>query len=112
MNRADIRVIQGGRGSGLASETVQGLRVASEFVRQKLEGQAAQACVLSLVNHAHSAAAQLIDNAVMGNGPADREIAAFPRVFSLLVSEGPSGPFIPRQLSRNLCRGGNRDSLM
>ena len=36
INRADIGVIQSGSGSGLAPETVQGLRVAGEFARTKI----------------------------------------------------------------------------
>ena len=35
MNRADVRVIQSGSGARFAPETVQGFRVAGEFVRTK-----------------------------------------------------------------------------
>src|SRR5437899_10414678 len=59
MNRADVRVIQGGSGPGLAPETVQALRVASEFVRQKLESdRALEPGVLGLVDYTHPAAAR------------------------------------------------------
>ncbi len=73
MNRTDVGVIQRRCGSRLASETIQGIRVASQFIRQKLESdRSLQPAVLGLVDHAHSAAAQLLDDAVMRDGLADQ----------------------------------------
>src|SRR5947208_3347657 len=92
MNRADVRVIQGGSGSSLAPETIQGLRVASELVRQKLESdEALEPGVFGLVDHTHPACAQLLDDAVVGDGAADQRIGAFLCGFALLASEGPRG---------------------
>ena len=69
VNRADVRVIQGGRGSGLALESIQRLRVASEFVGQELErDKAMEPRVLRLVDHAHPAAAQLSRRCGSGRG--------------------------------------------
>ena len=112
MNRADVRVIQGGGGSGFAPETIQGIRVAGEFVGQKLESdKALEPGVLRLVDDAHPAAAQFSDNAVMGGGHADREIAAFMRVFTPQATDCPRGHFYRRALqetSRLLLRGQQR----
>src|SRR5579871_769867 len=59
VNRADVRMIQGGRRASLSPETVQGLGVAGEFIGQKLESdKAVESRVLSFVDHAHTAAAE------------------------------------------------------
>src|SRR5208282_710590 len=56
-------------------EALQGLRVAGHVVGQKLESdKTAQACVLGLVNHAHSAATQFFQDAVMRDGLADEGV--------------------------------------
>jgi hypothetical protein len=74
MNGADVRMIQSGGRPGLALETLQGVGVAGEFVRQEFESdETVQARVFGLVDHAHSAAAQLLDDAVVGDAPANRE---------------------------------------
>jgi hypothetical protein len=53
-------------------ETGEGLRVASNLLRQKLEGdETVEPRVLSLVNHAHPTTAQLLDDAVVRDGLAD-----------------------------------------
>src|SRR5579871_2072661 len=67
-NRANIGMIDRRSSACLSLKTAERLRVSSHFRRQKLEShEAVQADVLGLVNHAHSAAAQLLDDAVMGN---------------------------------------------
>jgi serine/threonine protein kinase len=54
-----------------ALETGQCLRVAGNVLRQELEGnKAPKASVLSLIDHAHTAAAELLDDPVMGDGAA------------------------------------------
>ena len=69
---ADVGVIQRGCGLGFALETGEGLRVTGNFLGQKLEGnKTVQPGVLGLVDHAHTAAAQLLDNAVVRNGLPD-----------------------------------------
>src|SRR5439155_12077752 len=68
-NRADVRVIQGGSGARLPLEPAERLRISRDFLGQKLEGhEPVQANVFGLVDHAHSAPAQLLDDAVMRDG--------------------------------------------
>jgi hypothetical protein len=72
VNRANVRMVQGGRGLGLALKTGKRLRVAGNFLWQKLEGhKTVQPRVLGFVNHAHAAAAKLFYDAVVRNGLAD-----------------------------------------
>ena len=77
MNGADVGMIQRGRGSSLALEPAQRLPVASQFVRQELQrDEAMEPGVLRFVDHAHAAAAELLDDAVVGEGLADQGIGA------------------------------------
>jgi hypothetical protein len=72
VNGADVRVIQSRGRPGFTLETFERLRTRGDVLRQKLECyEAAELEVLGLVNHAHAAPAELIDNAVMRNGLAD-----------------------------------------
>ena len=72
VNGADVGVIESGSGLRLALKTAQGLRIAGNFVGQKLEGnETMQAGIFGLVNDAHAAAAQLFDDPVVGDGLAD-----------------------------------------
>ena len=88
MNGADVGMIQGGRGSSLALEPAQRLPVASQFVRQELQrDEAMEPRVLRFVHHAHSAAAKLLDDAVVGEGLADQRIGALRRVVGLVAGE-------------------------
>ena len=53
-------------------ESVPAPRVTSQFCRQELEGdEAMQPRVLSLVDDSHPAAAELLEDAVVGDGLAD-----------------------------------------
>ena len=73
---ADVGMVQRGRGLGFALKTSECLRVAGNFLGQELEGnEAMQPRVLSLVDHAHPAATELLDDAVMRNGLADHGVA-------------------------------------
>jgi hypothetical protein len=100
MNGADVRMIQSGGRPGLALETLQGVGVAGEFVRQEFESdETVQAGVFSLVDHAHPAAAEFSDNAVMGDAGADGEIAAFvvaPRLRALALLRARLVAYVPR----------------
>ena len=88
MNGADVGMIQGGRGSSLALEPAQRLPVASQVVRQELERhEATEPGVLRFVDHAHAAAAELLDDAVVGEGLADQGVGALWRVVGLVVGE-------------------------
>ena len=65
VNHADVGMVEGGGSLRFTLETRQGLRVFRYIIRQELERhEAVQAGVLGLVNHTHSAAAQLLDDAV------------------------------------------------
>src|SRR5207249_11869426 len=66
---ADIGMVQSGRGPRLATEAFDDLRVLGDFIRQKFQRRkASEHGVLGLVDHAHPAADQLRDNAVMRDG--------------------------------------------
>ena len=60
VNRADIRMVQGGGGSGLTLKTLKRLMITREFFRQEFQGYAAtQLRILGLIHHSHAATAQL-----------------------------------------------------
>ena len=65
---ADVRVVQGGRSFGLALKTAEGLCVVGEFVGKELQGNVATELeVFCLVHDTHPPAADLAEDAVMGN---------------------------------------------
>ena len=69
VNRADVRVVECGRGLSFALKAGECLRVTANFIRQELEGdEAVQPRVLSLIDHAHPATAELLDDEVMRDG--------------------------------------------
>src|SRR5437870_4658374 len=69
---ADVGMVQGGGSLCFAPETTQGLRIAGNLIGQELKGyEAMQPGVLGLVDDAHSAAADLLDNTVMRNRSLD-----------------------------------------
>jgi len=71
-NHADIGVAQRRSRSRLALKTSERVRVASDFIGQKLErDKAMETDVLRFVNHTHSATAQLFDDAIVRDGLAD-----------------------------------------
>ena len=68
VDRADVRVVQGGRSLGLPLESAEGLCIVGEFVGKELQGDVATELeVFRLVHHAHAPAADLAEDAVMGN---------------------------------------------
>jgi hypothetical protein len=68
VDRADVRVVQGGRSLGLPLKTAEGLRVVGEFVGKELQSDVATELeVFSLVHHAHAPAADPAEDAVMGH---------------------------------------------
>ena len=70
---ADVGMVQRRRRLGFAPEASQGDRVAGDFIRQKLERhKAVQARVFGFVDHTHTAAAQLLDDAIVRNGLTDQ----------------------------------------
>ena len=66
VNRADVGVIQCRCGLRLALESGQRLRVAGNLLRQELQrDKAVKARVLRFVDHAHTTAAEFLDDAVV-----------------------------------------------
>jgi len=67
----------------------QRLEILGYFVRQKLQGdKAVQGYIFSLVHHAHPAATQLVDDAVVRDGLADHGIGAMLGGVNRQVNEG------------------------
>ena len=75
IDRDDVGVIERGRGLGLAQEARPRLRVVTAVVEHHLQRDgAAQPCVFSLVNFAHPARSEALDDAVMRDGFADHRV--------------------------------------
>jgi len=71
---ADIGMVQCGRGLSLSLEASQRLRVFGYFFGQELQGdKTVQRQVFSLVDYAHPAAAELLDDAIVRDGLVDHE---------------------------------------
>src|SRR5439155_368418 len=69
---ADARVVERGGGAGLPLEALHRVRILRHLERKELERDtAAQAQVLGLVNDAHAAPAQLLEDAVVRDGSPD-----------------------------------------
>ena len=101
MNRADVGMIQPGRGASLAAEPIQRFLVASQFVGQEFErDDAAEPRVLRFVNDAHAAAAKLLDDVVVGQGLADQGIGSLVRIVVLVVGERQRRDFDRRTLQQ------------
>ncbi len=91
INCADVGMVQGGGGLGLALEAAQSLRIAGNLIGQELEGdEAMQASVFSFVHHSHPPAAQLLDDAVVRDGLADQWRGFHPRDVMLGTLMGAS----------------------
>ena len=72
VNGADVGMVQRRGSAGFSAEALQRLRIAGNVVGQELQGdKAAQAGVLGLVDDAHAAAAELVNDSVVGDGLAD-----------------------------------------
>ena len=66
MDSADIRMVQCGRRLRFALEACQGLNIFGDIVGQEFErDQAMQPGVFRFVHHAHAAAPEFLDNAVV-----------------------------------------------
>src|SRR6266852_1170930 len=60
VDRADVRVVQGGRSLGLPLKTAESLCVVGEFVGKELQGDVTtELQVFGLVDHAHAPTADL-----------------------------------------------------
>src|SRR5256885_13046652 len=70
VNRADVRVIQGGGGSRFALEALDGQMVFRNMFREKLQADVpTQAQIFGAIHNSHAAAAELLQDAVMRNSP-------------------------------------------
>jgi hypothetical protein len=68
VNHADVGVIQRRGGLRFTLETAKGLRVLCNLIGQELQGhEAVEFHILSLVDHTHAPATELLNDAVMGN---------------------------------------------
>jgi hypothetical protein len=75
VNRADIGMVQCGRGSGFSAEAFQGLAVFAELAGKKFKGnKAIEAGVLGFVDHTHPAPTEFFENAIVGDGAADKRL--------------------------------------
>src|SRR5262249_27856657 len=75
VNGADVGVIQRGRRTAFPTEAFKRLRGFAKVVGKKFQGNsAAKFGVLGLVNHTHSAATKLFDDAVVRDGLADERL--------------------------------------
>jgi hypothetical protein len=74
VNRANVGMIQRGSGAGFTAKTLEGRGVFGNVVREKLEGnRAAKIDVFGFINDAHPAAAELFENAEVGDRRARSE---------------------------------------
>src|SRR5690348_14101980 len=76
VNRADVGMIERGGGAGFTLKAFEGLLVAGDAFRKKFQrDETAEARVFGFVDDAHASAAELFENAVMGDGGADHSRA-------------------------------------
>jgi len=68
VNRADVWVIQSGNSLGLALETAEGLGISGYGFGKEFEcNKTAELDVLGFLDHAHAAATEFFDDAVVGD---------------------------------------------
>jgi hypothetical protein len=97
VDRADVGMVQGRSRLGFALESAERVRVFGYLVGQELQGyKAAKLHVLSLVDNAHAATAQFLDNAVVRYGLANH-LSRILRVGNDQVNECDAGSRWPRQ---------------
>src|ERR1700751_2518102 len=74
VDSTDIRMVQRRGSLCLPLKPGERLMIAGDILRQELERhKAMKACVLRFVNHTHSASAELLDDAIVGDGLVDHE---------------------------------------
>ncbi len=72
VNRADVGMVQCGGGLRFTLESRQSLWIAGDILRQKFQrDESLEARVFGLVNDTHASAAELFDDAVVGEGLTD-----------------------------------------
>jgi hypothetical protein len=84
IDRANVGMVQSGRGARLALKTFERLAIAGQFIGQEFKGDpAAELYILGFVDHTHAPAAQLLQDAVMGNDLADHKDEALRVILAL-----------------------------
>jgi hypothetical protein len=74
VDRANVGVIQRGRRAGLGEQAPLGVQIAHQLRRQEFESdEPAKPKVFGPVDDAHTAGANLVDNAIVGDRLADHE---------------------------------------
>ena len=82
VDRANIGMIQRRGGAGLALEALQRRRVFLQLSGQELQSHVpAEAEIFGLIHHAHAAAAELVQDAVVGDGFARHQPGSSKRIF-------------------------------
>jgi len=72
MNGTDVRMVQSGSGSCFALKALLCNSIIRDVIVEEFEGnEAPQLRVLGLVHHTHSPVTEPLENAVMGDSPAD-----------------------------------------
>ncbi|HUI77606.1 MAG TPA: hypothetical protein VLY24_06805 [Bryobacteraceae bacterium] len=103
VNGADVGVVQGGSGLSFALKPGQRIAIAGDLFGQELQGhEAAQAGVFGFVDNAHSAAAQLFNDAVVRNCLTDHEERKLVASHSRDAGRGSQGRWHGR-MSLRLC---------
>jgi hypothetical protein len=76
VNHADVGMIERGSSLCFTLETCERLRVSGYIIWKELERhETVEPAVLGLIDHTHTATAELLDNVVMGDRLADHEAA-------------------------------------
>jgi hypothetical protein len=72
IDRADVGMIEGRSGAGLAAKPFQSMRIIGHIFGEELESdESPEFSVFGLVHHAHAATTQLLDDAIVRDGLAD-----------------------------------------
>jgi hypothetical protein len=75
VNGADVGVIESRGGARLATEPLQSLRVSGKVVWEEFEGdEAAKLNIFGLVNHTHTAAAELFNDSIVRKRLSDERL--------------------------------------
>ena len=75
VDRADVRMIQGRGGAGLALEPFDRARIPRQLFGEEFQRDGtSQPRVFGLVDHAHAALAQLFQDAIVRDGLADHPV--------------------------------------
>ena len=100
---ADVGMVQGRSRSRFALKSGNGLGMASNFRRQELERrEPVQSDIFGLIDDTHAAAAELVDDVVMGEGLADKGIVGLGWVV-VLLGHCPRGHVYRRAVQEASC---------